>query len=472
MYLDHFGLRESPFRITPHTEFFFSGANRGATLDALIYAITHDEGIVKVSGEVGSGKTMLCRVLLERLPANVVTVYLANPSLSRDDILFALADELSLDVPTAARSAQIIRLLQEHLICLYAKGHQVVVLIDEAHAMPLETLEEIRLLSNLESNRHKLLQIVMFGQPELNEILSRSDMRQLKERITHNFTLGPLGREETAEYIDFRLRAAGYKGASIFAPAAINMIAAAALGLTRRINIIADKALLSAYAASKHEVGPEEAKAAIQDCDFSSSIVRTVNRNAIFAGIGVVSLMAALWLTLSHQPTATPSTPVPQPPAVPVNEAKPVLAQAESVPTLVESSPLAKTPVAQTPATSATNPSPATEATSYPFGPLTRHHLQSGQQWLVKANNSHWFIQILAINPSSAPQVEVFLKKLSTQVPPDQIRVYLAKRDKTERIGVIYGEYESQSAAQAAIAQLPAEVRSSQPYPRQVQKLR
>src|SRR5690606_41702573 len=113
MYLEHFGLREPPFRITPHTEFFFAGANRGATLDALIYAITHDEGIVKVSGEVGSGKTMLCRVLLERLPANVVTVYLATPSLSRDAILHALAEELRLPIPPAARSAQIVRLLDD-----------------------------------------------------------------------------------------------------------------------------------------------------------------------------------------------------------------------------------------------------------------------------------------------------------------------------------------------------------------------
>ncbi|HWU85161.1 MAG TPA: AAA family ATPase, partial [Rhodocyclaceae bacterium] len=240
MYLDHFGLREVPFRITPHTEFFFAGANRGATLDALIYAITHDEGIVKVSGEVGSGKTMLCRVLIERLPANVVTIYLATPSLSRDDILYALADELRLPLPPGARSAQIIRLLQDHLIRLYAQGQQVVVLIDEAHAMPRETLEEIRLLSNLESNQHKLLQLVMFGQPELNDVLARHDMRQLKERITHNFTLGPLGRDETADYIDFRLRAAGYKGAPVFSPPALSLLSAAALGLTQRINILAD----------------------------------------------------------------------------------------------------------------------------------------------------------------------------------------------------------------------------------------
>ena len=140
MYLEHFGLRETPFSITPHTEFFFAGANRGNTLEALIYAITHDEGIVKVSGEVGSGKTMLCRMLLEKLPKHVETVYLATPSLSREDILHAIADELKIELP-ALRTHQMMRALQEHLLEIYASGRQVVVMIDEAHAMPAETLE-------------------------------------------------------------------------------------------------------------------------------------------------------------------------------------------------------------------------------------------------------------------------------------------------------------------------------------------
>src|SRR6266571_4451823 len=177
MYLDHFGLKEAPFRITPHTDFFFQGANRGATLEALLYAITHDEGIVKVSGEVGSGKTMLCRVLMERLPPAVETIYLGSPSLSRDEILFAISDELKLDMQDK-RTTRVLRGLQEHLIRLFGEGRRVVVLIDEAHAMPKETLEEIRLLSNLESNRHKLLQIVLFGQPELDQHLGTPEMRQ------------------------------------------------------------------------------------------------------------------------------------------------------------------------------------------------------------------------------------------------------------------------------------------------------
>src|SRR5262245_56741962 len=267
MYLEHFGLKEAPFRITPHTDFFFQGANRGATLEALLYAITHDEGIVKVSGEVGSGKTMLCRVLMERLPATVETIYLANPSLSRDEILFAIGDELKLQLDND-RATRVIRSLQEHLLRLFAEGRRVVVLVDEAHAMPDETLEEIRLLSNLESNRHKLLQIVLFGQPELDEHLDTAGMRQRKERITHSFRLEPLVRGDIESYVDFRMRAAGYRGPKVFSKDAIRLLSRASQGLTRRINILADKALLAAFAGGTHAVTAAEVKRAVRDSEF------------------------------------------------------------------------------------------------------------------------------------------------------------------------------------------------------------
>jgi len=191
LYLEHFGLTEPPFRITPHIDFFFDGADRGATLEALIYAVLHDEGIVKVSGEVGSGKTMLCRVLMERLPPHVATIYLATASLASDEILHAIADDLELKLSPERRSVAL-RELQEHLIGLYAAGRRVVILIDEAHVMPDDTLEQVRLLSNLESNRHKLLQIVLFGQPELDATLAKTSLRQLRDRITHSFRMRPL----------------------------------------------------------------------------------------------------------------------------------------------------------------------------------------------------------------------------------------------------------------------------------------
>ena len=143
MYLEHFGLTEPPFKITPVTDFFFSGANRGEILDALVYAITDGEGIVKVSGEVGSGKTMLCRMLLDKLPTNIKAIYLANPSMSRDELLYAICDRLQLDLE-GKRISVILQTLQNHLEAMYERGERAVVLVDEAHAMPLETLEELR----------------------------------------------------------------------------------------------------------------------------------------------------------------------------------------------------------------------------------------------------------------------------------------------------------------------------------------
>ena len=312
MYLQHFGLRESPFRITPHTEFFFAGANRGSTLEALIYAITHDEGIVKVTGEVGSGKTMLCRMLLEKLPEQVETVYLANPSLSRDEILYAIADELQAPLPEG-RTHLLLRSLQERLLEIYAAGRQVVVLIDEAHAMPPETLEEIRLLSNLESKRHKLLQIVLFGQPELDHRLSDMSMRQLKERITHNFALEPLRRHDLPGYLMYRIRAAGYHGPDLFTPRAIQLISQASEGLTRRINILADKALLSAFSEGTHQIDHKQVKAAIRDAQFKpmqgGNAQWTRGRIGAAAAAAIMTIAGTAYVAGSHNASNSQGSP-------------------------------------------------------------------------------------------------------------------------------------------------------------------
>ncbi len=270
MYLNHFGLREAPFRITPHTDFFFSGGNRGPILDALEYAALHEEGIIKVTGAVGSGKTMLCRMLFEQLPPHVVSVYLSSTSLSREEILNSIADDLGIQAERG-RNTALVRALQEHLIALYREGKRVVLLIDEAHALPLETLEEIRLLSNLESSRHKLLQIVLFGQEELDEALRLPQMRQLRERITQSFVLLPLPDGDVPAYLNYRLHAAGYQGGQIFSPGAIKRIARASYGLTRRINILADKCLLAAYTDGSNSVSPRHARLAVQDAGFSGN---------------------------------------------------------------------------------------------------------------------------------------------------------------------------------------------------------
>jgi len=235
MYLDHFGLSEPPFRITPQTAWFFTGAQRGALLEALLYAISHDEGIIKISGEVGVGKTMLCRMLLERLPADAQVIYIANPSLSPEALLQTVALELGI---RDANSLTILRQIEEALIERYSQGKRVVTIIDEAHAMPQESLEQVRLLSNLESANRKLLQIVLFGQTELDELLALREMRSLHDRITQHFALAPLSEAEVAAYVHHRLDAAGYRGPDLFNRKAIRLVTLASRGLTRRINIL------------------------------------------------------------------------------------------------------------------------------------------------------------------------------------------------------------------------------------------
>lgn len=266
LYLKHFGMREAPFKITPTTEFFYGGGRRGEILYALQYAIEVGEGISMVTGEVGSGKTMLLRTLSEKLPDNVELVYIANPSISGGAILYNICEELELDIDTTRPDA--VRRLQQYLIDRHAKGKRVVALIDEAQAMPDESLEEIRLLSNLETSRSKLLQIMMFGQPELFDKLSRQNMRQLRERITVALNLEPFSRDDIREYISTRLHAAGYNGGELFNKDGCHLLAVVSQGLSRRINVLADKALLSAFERGSERVLYEDVRRAVRDANF------------------------------------------------------------------------------------------------------------------------------------------------------------------------------------------------------------
>lgn len=301
MYLEYFDLKRHPFRITPDPTLFCPVGGRGDILEALSYAITSGEGIVKVVGEVGSGKTMLCRILEERLPESVEIVYLANPKLSPHDILYAIAFELKLPVKSETERLVVMQQLQLYLLGQHAANRSVVVFIEEAQGMALDTLEEIRLLSNLETHRHKLLQIVLFGQPELEKNLRKRDIRQLKERITHSFHLGPLTTSETSEYIRFRLQAAGCGKSGVFSPGAERLISRVSCGLIRRINILADKAMLAAYADSavrsisgsaRAMVHARHVRAAIRDSEFHLPFFRS----AMFPAIGLISLLVVLAL--------------------------------------------------------------------------------------------------------------------------------------------------------------------------------
>lgn len=270
MYLEHFGLQKPPFRITPDTHVFYEGCDRGPALQALCYAITQGEGITKVVGEVGTGKTMLCRMLPLKLNRPVDWVYLAHPSLSPEHTLHTIAHEMGLAVNENDDKLVVMRVLHAALLQRHAQGRHVVVLVEEAQGMPLETLEEIRLLSNLETGEYKLLQIVLFGQPELDEKLADNRIRQLRERITYSLYLDPLPTSDILNYLNFRLRAAGYRGPDLFNKQLAKMIAKYSGGLIRRINILADKALLAAFTSNRYNIYVQDIRTAAQDSQYQA----------------------------------------------------------------------------------------------------------------------------------------------------------------------------------------------------------
>jgi len=274
MYEEYFGLKRPPFKISPDTSLFFEGGKRGDILEALVYAIHRGEGIIKVVGEVGSGKTMLCRMLQLKLPDSVEIIYIANPSVSAEDILFVIANEMELPAAKDASKHEVVNMLQDYLLQRHIENKQVVLFIEEAQGMPLDTLEEIRLLSNLETDQHKLLQIILFGQPELNENLAKKSIRQLRERITHSFDLSPLTVSEIHQYLNFRMRQVGYTGPELITGRLAKNVAQYSNGLLRRINIIADKILLSAFAEGTHNLTRKHVVAAVNDSAFGEEVGR------------------------------------------------------------------------------------------------------------------------------------------------------------------------------------------------------
>ena len=495
MYLEHFGLREAPFRITPHTEFFFAGANRGATLEALVYAITAGEGLVKVTGEVGTGKTMLCRVLMERLPQAVETIYLAVPSLTRDEMLVAIASELGIETQGAS-TTRMLRALQERLIALHAEGRQVVALIDEAHAMPLETLEEIRLLSNLETGKEKLLQIVLFGQPELDEHLNLPHMRQLKERITHAFNLAPLPAGDIRDYIGFRLRAAGYHGPDLFGEEALRIIADASEGLTRRINIYADKTLLAAFAAGTHTVSADHARAAVTDTQIVVAPKPSSRNTAVAALAGVAAGVAigyglAVWM---HPPPPAPvahaasgkvaSAPTPSPSPEPTPEPAPAPEQPAppSPPAGAASAPEGTgAPVSTATAPGGAGaPSPAAspaapEAAPAPPGarpsPIDSR-FNAGLALLEEGSGARYVIQLMMTDARDPDYLRAYLAEASRAIGPESLFLYPSGSAETPKVGVLYGAFKTRQEANQAMGSLPDNLRQFRPYVRAVEAVR
>ncbi len=415
MYLAHYGLTQSPFGITPNPEFFYSGNQRGAILDALLYAVTHGEGIIKVTGEVGSGKTMLCRMLESLLPDNVVVIYLVNPTLRREEVGYAIAGELGMNAD-GCRADEVVRMLQNHLIAQHVAGKQVVLLVEEAQAMPLDTLEEIRLFSNLETAHHKLLQIVLFGQPELDQSLNLPRMRQLKERITHSFIVPPLAPTLLPEFLMFRMRAAGYRGPDVFTKGAMEQIASVSEGIVRRVSILADKALLAAFADNTHAVTASHVKAAVRDSQFAWSAARRRRRSSAMLGAGAALALAALvaWAVLRGAPAPAPA------------------------------------PVAAAPA--APRPPAAAPAAAPAITPL----LAQSKAWLEQQDAQHYTLQ-LALGDSDPRKLERQLRKLDDELGAANLRLYPTRLGNEPRLAVLYSSFATRADALAMRQQLAQE---------------
>lgn len=267
MYQEHFGLGEAPFAITPDPGFAFSTLAHQEALNTLLVALQCGEGFLKITGEVGTGKTLLCRKLLRTLGEGWITAYLPNPCLDPGTLLLAVAEELGMTEVEDLDQYHLMRRINMGLLKLAREGKQVALLIDEAQAMPLPTLEVLRLVSNLETEKRKLLQIVLFGQPELDAHLADPSVRQIRQRITFHHRLGGLARSELENYLNHRLRVAGYRGEPLFSARAVRLLYKASTGTPRLVNILAHKALLAVYGEGKQMIKARHVRRAALDTE-------------------------------------------------------------------------------------------------------------------------------------------------------------------------------------------------------------
>ncbi len=433
MYFDYYELKRPPFRVTPEINSFYTGADRGATLRALMYSISHGDAIVKLVGEVGSGKTMICRMLELKLPDNIDIVYLGNPRLSPDNILQAIAFELEIPISNHESASRIMMLksLQEHLLNKHMQGRQVVVFVEEAQCMPLETLEEIRLLSNLETQQSKLLQVVLFGQPELDYNLSSNHVRQIKDRISNSFYLPSLNKNDVSDYLQFKLYTAGYKGQHLFTRSAVNYIFKASKGLMRRINILADKALLAAYTQGSPIVTKKHISSAVMDSDF---ITKKQKLGSIFissaAALALVVIMAIFIHTFSDKQADVAEKTLPikmlkhTPGSLGLNNLK--------------------------------NANPNVEA-------ILEERYKNTKKWIKQVSLSNFSIQVLLIDADSPDRLNYFFNQEGITDIMQHLYIVVLHVNGKKKLGVLYKDFSTFTDAQRALKNLPGTLRQHGP---------
>lgn len=297
MYEAHFGLNELPFTLTPNTHFYLNLPTHQEALNLILVALENGDGFVKIVGEVGTGKTLLCRKVLNALDADsYVSAYIPNPYLSPDDFRKSFARELGVALDGLQGSFELLERINQRLVEMAAEGKRVVLIVDEAQAMPEETIEALRLLTNLETESAKLFQVVLFGQPELDTLLARTSLRQLKQRITFAYRLRMLDEEGSAHYVLHRLAMAGYSGMPLFTKTALRVLHRAASGTPRVINILAHKAMMSAYGRGDRRIEPGHVRLAVADTEGLelTGLAKFSPRYLAAAGVAAIAVMSLI----------------------------------------------------------------------------------------------------------------------------------------------------------------------------------
>jgi general secretion pathway protein A len=309
MYTSFFGLNEKPFTITPDPRYLFMSERHGEGLAHLVYGVTESGGFIQLTGEVGTGKTTLVRTLLGQIPDEVDIALILNPQLTAVEFLMAICEELGIQLPKQKYSAKaLVDALNQHLLESHSRGRRTILLIDEAQNLSEGVLEQLRLLTNLETARQKLLQIILIAQPELREKLGQESLRQLAQRVTGRYHLEPLSSEETFKYIDHRLRVAGAL-TEIFPPSAKREVFRLSAGVPRVINVICDRALLGAYSRETRTVDRRLVRKAASEVSgqtVRSRIFRWLLPAAVFAAIAVAAWL--LWPTIDSGNQQSPAT--------------------------------------------------------------------------------------------------------------------------------------------------------------------
>ncbi|WP_158771964.1 ExeA family protein [Paraglaciecola sp. L1A13] len=295
MYLYHYGIKELPFTLTPNTSYFFGLPSHKEAIDVLLTAIKTGEGFIKVTGEVGTGKTLICRKLLNELPEPFVAAYIPNPYLTPSELRRSVAAELNVTLSSNADQQEFTQRLQQRLIEVNQQNRGVVLIIDEAQALPIESIEALRLITNLETESRKLLQVVLFGQPELDDKLALPELRQLKQRVTFSYALKLMNADQVFQYVRHRMSVAGYRGDDIFSSRACKLLFKASKGTPRIVNVLCHKALMLAYGEGKQQVEIKHIKLAINDTEAAYTSRFSVVKLLLGLTTTVVVLAAAYW---------------------------------------------------------------------------------------------------------------------------------------------------------------------------------